>query len=143
MPRLWCMPSSSSTTVPSGVPGLQEPPHFSPARVQGGWIFVSGQMAFDAQWRIAGDTVAEQTQCCLARIAAILGAHGAGLADVVKTTVWLTRLEDFAEFNRSYAHAFAGVARPPARSTVRADLMVPRALVEIEAIACVPARSAH
>ncbi len=144
MPRLWCMhQSSSAITLPAGVPGLQEPPHFSPARLQDGWIFVSGQMAFDAQWRIAGDTVAEQTQCCLARIGAILGTHGAALADVVKTTVWLTRLEDFAAFNRSYAQAFAGVAEPPARSTVRADLMVPRALVEIEAIARMPARSPH
>lgn len=113
---------------------LKEPPHFSPSRRHGELVFVSGQMAFDADWRIAGTTVAEQTRTCLARIADILQPHGATLADVVKATVWLTRTEDFAEFNRSYAQAFAG-AEPPARSTVRADLMVPGALVEIEAIA--------
>lgn len=132
-----------TTSVPPSVPGLQQPPHFSPARQYDGLIFVSGQMAFDGQWRIAGDTVAEQTQRCLERIAAILGEQGAELADVVKTTVWLTRCEDFAEFNRSYAQAFAQVAEPPARSTVRADLMVPHALVEIEAIARVRDRTVH
>jgi hypothetical protein len=63
-------------------------------------------------------------------------AEGLGLADVVKTTVWLGRIGDFAEFNRAYAGVFAATGAPaPARSTVRADLMMPGALVEIEAIA--------
>lgn len=91
-------------------------------------------MAFGADWRIEGETVAQQTARCLSRIAAILREQGLSLADVVKTTVWLARTEDFAEFNRSYALGFAG-CDAPARSTVRADLMVPQALVEIEAIA--------
>ena len=54
--------------------------------------------------------------------------------DIVKATVWLTRIEDFAAFDAAYG-AFFGDATLPARSTVRADLMVPGALVEIEAIA--------
>ena len=59
-----------------------------------------------------------------------------GLGDVVKATVWLQKVEDFAEFNRSYEAVLrARTDRAPARSTVRADLMVPGALVEIEAIA--------
>ncbi len=112
------------------------PPFFSPSRREGELVFVSGQMAFDPQWRIAGDTVAEQTRHCLGRIGEILAAEGLGLADVAKTTVWLSRVDDFAEFNRSYAACFDPAAGPaPARSTVRADLMVPGALVEIEAIA--------
>jgi 2-iminobutanoate/2-iminopropanoate deaminase len=121
------------------------PPFFSPSRREGELVFVSGQMAFDAQWRIEGDTVGEQTRRCLGRIGEILAAEGLGLADVAKTTVWLSRVEDFAEFNRSYAACFDPAAGPaPARSTVRADLMVPGALVEIEAIAHAHrARRAH
>jgi 2-iminobutanoate/2-iminopropanoate deaminase len=89
-----------------------------------------------ARWRIAGDTVGEQTRRCLARIDGILQAEGLALADVVKTTVWLGQVADFPEFNESYAAVFAATQAPaPARSTVRADLMMPGALVEIEAIA--------
>lgn len=111
-------------------------PYFSPVRREGEWAFVSGQMAFDAQLRISGDNVAEQTRVCLERIADILQTEGLGLADVVKATVWLAHVDDFAAFNRQYESTFrAHTERPPARSTVRADLMVPGALVEIEVIA--------
>lgn len=111
-------------------------PYFSPVRREGEWAFASGQMAFDAQLRITGAEVGEQTRVCLARIADALHAEGLGLQDVVKATVWLARVDDFAEFNRAYESVFrAATATPPARSTVRADLMVPGALVEIEVIA--------
>lgn len=111
-------------------------PYFSPIRREGEWAFVSGQMALDADLRIQGDGVAEQTQVCLTRIAGILQTGGLGLADVVKATAWLARVDDFAEFNRQYESIFrAQTSRAPARSAVRADLMVPGALVEIEVIA--------
>ena len=111
-------------------------PYFSPIRREGEWAYVSGQMAFDAQMRLIGDSVAEQTRVCLSRIADILQTEGLGLADVVKATVWLARVEDFAEFNRQYESIFRALTpRAPARSTVRADLMVPGARVEIEVIA--------
>ncbi|RZL94838.1 MAG: RidA family protein [Variovorax sp.] len=120
----------------SAAPAAPAAPFFSPSRQEGELVFVSGQMAFDADGRIEGDDVDHQTGHCLARIDAILRARGLGLADVVKATVWLTRVDDFAAFNRSYAATFSALACPaPARSTVRADLMVPGALVEIEAIA--------
>lgn len=114
-------------------------PFFSPSGREGEWVFVSGQMPFDAQLAITGDGAAEQTQVCLARIADILKTEGLGLADVVKTMVWLQRVEDLAEFNRSYETVLrAHTNRAPARSTVRADLMVPGALIEIEVIAHAP-----
>jgi 2-iminobutanoate/2-iminopropanoate deaminase len=97
---------TSSTSQATDLPASSGPPHFSPSRREGDFVFVSGQMAFDADWRIVGDTVGEQTGRCLARIEDILAPHGLRLADVVKTTVWLTRVGDFAEFNRSYAAAF-------------------------------------
>ena len=111
-------------------------PHYSPAREAGSFVFVSGQLPFDTERRIVAGGIREQTQQCLANVAAILATQGLGLEHVVKTTVWLRRVEDFAAFNAAYAEVFP--TRPPARSTVRADLMVD-ALVEIEAIALRPA----
>lgn len=107
-------------------------PHFSPARKAGFFVFVSGQLPFDADRKLIRGGIREQTAQCLANIAAILVEEGLTLEHIVKTTVWLTRTEDFAEFNAAYAAIFMGT--PPARSTVRADLMVD-ALVEIEAVA--------
>lgn len=134
-PRLAPMPLADKPASADSAPRPLAP-YFSSARREGDWVFVSGQMAFDDHLRIAGDTVGEQTRRCLARIDGILQAEGLALADVVKTTVWLGQVADFPEFNESYAAVFAATQAPaPARSTVRADLMMPGALVEIEAIA--------
>lgn len=110
-------------------------PNFSMIRRAGELVFVSGQMAFDEGFRIVGDDVAAQTRTCLENIVRQLSAASLGASDIVKTTVWLTRIEDFAAFDAAYG-AFFGNIVLPARSTVRADLMVPDALVEIEATAC-------
>ena len=124
------------TTTPATDTPVRAHPFFSPIRREGAWAFVSGQMAFDAQLRVTGDGVAEQTRVCLARIDSILQTEGLGLANVVKATVWLQRVEDFAAFNAAYEACFrAASPQAPARSTVRADLMVPGALVEIEVMA--------
>ena len=126
--------SEQASTADAGT--VRPMPYFSPIRREGGLAFVSGQMPLDGQLRIEGEGVAEQTRVCLARIADILQAEGLGLAQVVKANVWLARVEDFPEFNRQYESIFRAVApQAPARSTVRADLMVPGALVEIEVIA--------
>jgi len=121
-------------------PGLaRAQPFFSPVRREGAWSFVSGQMPFDAQLRVRGKDVAEQTEVCLERIDQILQSEGLGLGNVVKAMVWLRHVDDFAAFNRSYETVFrARCERAPARSTVRADLMVPEALVEIEVVAYAP-----
>lgn len=108
-------------------------PHYSPSRAAAGLVFVSGQLAFDAQRQLVGDTVETQLAQCLGNLARILAAEGLGLEDVVKTTVWLTRREDFAVFNSAYATYFPGT--PPARSTVICELAAPGALIEVEAIA--------
>ena len=125
----------ADANAPPPVEGLR--PHFSVLREAKGFIFVSGQLPFGPEMRNTGKDVAEQTQICLGHIARILRERDLDLSDVVKTTVWLARVEDFPAFNRAYAEAFNGMATP-ARSTVRADLMVPGALVEIEAIAKLP-----
>lgn len=74
-----------------------------------------------------------QTRQAIANLQAVLAEAGATLADVAKTTVWLTDLSNFAEFNAVYAEAFGDSL--PARSTVTSALAIPGALVEIEAIA--------
>jgi 2-iminobutanoate/2-iminopropanoate deaminase len=107
-------------------------PHFSPSIEVDGLVFISGQVPFDTQGNIVQGGIRVQTARCLKNMEAILATRNLSLAHVVKTTVWLARVKDFAEFNEEYALAFPGT--PPARSTVRADLMVD-ALVEIEAVA--------
>jgi len=109
-------------------------PNFSLFRRAGELVFVSGQMAFGEGFRLIGDDITTQTRVCLENIERQLIAAGLSAHDIVKTTVWLTRTEDFAAFDAAYG-AFFGDATLPARSTVRSDLMVPGALIEIEAIA--------
>lgn len=99
----------------------------------GGLLFTSGQLAFDDQGQLCTGDVAEQTRLCLEGVRRLLEAENLSLKNVVKVTVWLVDTADFGEFNAAYS-AFFGDHRP-ARSTVRSDLMLPGARVEIEAIA--------
>jgi reactive intermediate/imine deaminase len=109
-------------------------PHLSPFRQIGNFVFVSGQLPVGMDFAVVPGEIEEQTFQCLANIDAILAEVGIGLNHVIKTTVWLARTTDFVGFNESYTKVFKG--KPPARSTVRADLMID-ALVEIEAIAAI------
>lgn len=111
-------------------------PHFSPALRAGDFIFVSGQLPFDANMQIVSGDVTQQTTVVIGHLARILASEGADLTNVVKTTVWLSDPADFAKFNETYARHF--INRPPARATVGSVLMVPGALVEIEATAYCP-----
>jgi 2-iminobutanoate/2-iminopropanoate deaminase len=103
----------------------------------GDFVFVSGLMAKDAAGQLVAGDVTAQTEAVFARLARVLAEAGLSLDDVVKCTVWLTRAKDFPAFNAAYARQFAGP--PPARSTVRADLLLPGALIELEAICYAPA----
>lgn len=111
-------------------------PHFSPAVRAGDFIFVSGQLPFDANMKIVPGDIAQQTTVVIEHLTRILASVGADLDSVVKTTVWLSEPADFAKFNETYAQHF--VNAPPARATVGSVLMVPGALVEIEATAYCP-----
>ena len=77
--------------------------------------------------------IAEQTRLCLENIRRLLAAEGLSLSDVIKVTIWLTDAADFGGFNAAYSDFLQ--EHRPARSTVRSDLMLPGAKVEIEAIA--------
>jgi 2-iminobutanoate/2-iminopropanoate deaminase len=82
---------------------------------------------------MVGDGITEQTEQVMKNLAAILDASGSGLANLVKTTVFLTDLGDFAAMNEVYARHVG--ERPPARSTVQVAALPSGARVEIEAIA--------
>jgi 2-iminobutanoate/2-iminopropanoate deaminase len=103
------------------------------AAIPGEVVWVSGQVPLDASGTLAADDVAGQTRQCLANIAAILEAAGGSMADVVKTTVYMRDLEEFAAMNAVYGGAFPGV--PPARATIGVADLPAAASVEIEAVA--------
>jgi 2-iminobutanoate/2-iminopropanoate deaminase len=98
-----------------------------------GLLFCSGQIGLDPATGNLVDGLEAQTERVLANIAAILGAAGLSMADVVKTTIFLTDMADFATVNGIYAKHMP--APPPARSTVTVSALPKGARIEIEAIA--------
>lgn len=110
---------------------------YSPAIRAGNLLFISGQVAFDPATGalVAGD-VAAQTEQVMRNLDALLRAAGAGFEHVVRTTVFLTDLNDFAAMNESYAKFV--VDPPPARATVQVARLPRDARIEIDAIAVIP-----
>lgn len=104
----------------------------------GGMIFVAGMVATDnATSALVGKgDIRKQTRQCIHNIRTVLNAGGADLQDVVKTTVYLRDFADYAGMNEVYAEFFPEA--PPARATVRAELVSQDFLVEIDAIALSP-----
>jgi len=109
---------------------------YSQAIRAGGFVFASGQIPTDpATGEFVKGGIAEQTEQVLKNLKAVLEAAGSGLDKIVKTTVFLADMKEFAQMNEVYARFFADA--PPARATVAA-LGLPRdARVEIEAVALV------
>jgi reactive intermediate/imine deaminase len=97
------------------------PVPFSKAVRAGGFLFLSGVLPMDAQANIIAGDIGVQTRAVLERIAQNLADAGARMGDVVRVTVWLADLEDFAAFNEEYRKHF-GAGDLPARSTVQAAL---------------------
>ena len=89
--------------------------------------------------RIEADAIEEQTRQVLANLSTVLSSRGLGLADVVKTTVFLKNFADFSRMNAVYADVFG--AHRPARTTVEVSRLPLDALVEIECVAVLPAAS--
>jgi 2-iminobutanoate/2-iminopropanoate deaminase len=97
-------------------------------------IFASGQIPIDPQTgQFVAGGVAEQTEQVLKNLAAVLEAAGSGLDRIVKTTVFLADMQEFAAMNEVYGRFFKEL--PPARATVEAAGLPRDARVEIEAIA--------
>jgi len=107
---------------------------YSQAVVAGGFVFLSGQIPLDpATGQVVDGDIKAQTEQVLQNVAAVLEAAGTSFRHVVKTTVFLQNMEDFAGMNEIYAGAFG--AHRPARSTVAVKTLPRNALVEIDAIA--------
>ena len=107
---------------------------YSQAIAAGGFVFVAGQVGLrPGESKVVGDTIEEQTEQVLANLRAILEAAGSGLDRLVKTTVFLTDLGDFAGMNSVYSRHVGDA--PPARSTVEVAALPQGMKVEIEAIA--------
>lgn len=107
---------------------------YSQAIRANGFVFVSGQVAIDPATRqfVAGD-VAAQTDRAIKNLAGILKAAGSSLQKVVRATVFLKNMDDFAAMNEVYGKHFSSA--PPARSTVEVARLPKDALVEIDVIA--------
>ena len=101
----------------------------------GDFVFLSGQLGIDENFKLASGII-NQTQLCVGNIDTILKSISLSLENIVKTTVWLTDIENFAAFNLCYAELFSEL--PPARSTVCSALAIPGALIEIEVVAFDP-----
>jgi 2-iminobutanoate/2-iminopropanoate deaminase len=109
---------------------------YSQGVVANGFLFTAGQIAFDpATMQVVGADVAEQTKRTMGNLEAILVAAGLTWANVVKTSVYLQRMSDFAAMNEVYTRVM-GDARP-ARTTVEVGALPRGALVEIDLIAAV------
>ena len=107
---------------------------YSQAVKANGFVFVSGQLALlPGHTELVPGGISEQTEQVLANLKAILEAAGSGLDRIVKTTVFLQRLDDFAAMNEVYERHIG--SEPPARSTVEVAKLPSGALVEIEAVA--------
>jgi 2-iminobutanoate/2-iminopropanoate deaminase len=107
---------------------------YSQAIRANGFVFLSGQIPLDpkTQQVVKGDT-AEQTERVLENLKGVLEAAGSNLQRVVKTTVFLADIDDFAAMNEVYARYFA--THPPARSTVEVPRLPKNVRVEIDLIA--------
>ena len=100
----------------------------------GSVVITSGQIPLDpATGTFAADDIAGQTRQCLKNVGAVLAQAGLGMENIIKTTVFLKDMNDFAAMNEVYATFFPG--EPPARSAVEVARLPKDALVEIEAIA--------
>jgi len=106
---------------------------YSQAVRSNGFIFLSGQLGLDPETGALADGVAAQAERALDNIQAIIEDQGLTMADIVKTTIFLTNIADFQAVNEIYASSFTGDF--PARSTVQVAALPKGGLVEIEAIA--------
>ncbi|XQS17060.1 RidA family protein [Citrobacter telavivensis] len=108
---------------------------YSQAIVLHNVIYSSGQLPLDPQtMNFPEGGIKEQTRQSLTNLQAILENSGASFATVIKTTCFLAKMEDFAEFNEVYSEFFPAIGAP-ARSCVQVGKLPKDALIEIEAIA--------
>jgi 2-iminobutanoate/2-iminopropanoate deaminase len=117
-------------TAPEAPPAIGP---YSPAIAAGKLLFLSGQIPLDASGALVGADIARQTEQVMRNIGALLAVAGAGFDRVVRTTVYLVDMSEFAAMNSVYARYVSDP--PPARSTVQVSRLPRDARVEIDVIA--------
>jgi 2-iminobutanoate/2-iminopropanoate deaminase len=108
-------------------------PYSQAVFAQGKFLFISGQIGITADGSMAGDTVEAQTRQVIMNLRMILDAAGMTPANLVKTTIYLKSMADFAAVNEVYGEMVG--SEPPARATVEVSRLPKDALVEIDGIA--------
>jgi 2-iminobutanoate/2-iminopropanoate deaminase len=104
----------------------------------GRWIFVAGQVALGPDNKLVPGTLAEQTDLTFDHVERVLKRAGAELTDVVRITVFLTSLDDYADFSEVRSKRFGDV--PPTSAVMQVAGLMLDAAIEIEAVAFVPER---
>ena len=123
------------TVSPTGRPAPTSP--YSWGTRAGNLVFTSGHVGTDAAGKVPAD-IRDQTRNCIEGCRAVLEAAGSGLQHVLKVTVFLTEMKEFAAMNEVYRAAFPASALP-ARSTVEVSALArPDLRVEIEMTGCIP-----
>ena len=126
------MATQRTVVSTEAAPGAIGP--YSQAIIAGNLVFCSGQVPLDpASGQLVSGTIEEETQRVMENIKAVLAAAGTSLARIVKTTIFLSDMNDFAAVNAAYGAYFP--QNPPARSTVQVARLPRDVRVEIEAIA--------
>jgi len=105
---------------------------YSQAIVTGSLVFTSGQIPLNTNGQIVGENITEQTEQVCKNLKAVLEAAGSSLEKAVKTTCFLSSMDDFAAFNEVYSKYFVN---KPARSCVAVKTLPKNVLVEVEVIA--------
>jgi 2-iminobutanoate/2-iminopropanoate deaminase len=126
----------SALNVPGAPAAVGPYSHAQVIRLHGGQrlVYTSGQIGLDpATGELAGGDVTAQTEQVFRNLATVLAGAGLGLADVVKSTVYLVDMKDFQAMNEVYGRQFS--AAPPARTTIAAAGLPRSARVEIEVVA--------
>jgi 2-iminobutanoate/2-iminopropanoate deaminase len=108
---------------------------YSQAMIANGMVFTSGQIALTPAGEMLNGTVSEQCIQVISNLKAVLEAAGSSFDKVIKTTIFLADMDDFAAVNAIYGEAFGN--HKPARSTVAVKTLPKNALVEIDAIALI------
>lgn len=107
---------------------------YSQAIAAAGLVFCSGQIHLDpSSGELVGGSIADQTRRCMQNLSAVLEAAGSNLEKVVKVTVFLADIADYAEFNEAYAEFFG--EEPPARAAFSVSGLPKGANVEVECVA--------
>ena len=104
---------------------------------RGPFVAIAGVAAIDADGKlVGGQDIVAQTRATLENMRLALDAAGAGFEDVLNVTCYITDFANYAGFNEAFDEVFADC--PPARASVRADLVIPELLIEMDALAVLP-----